>query len=73
MTVTAAPTSSLLDRVDDYRFDVRCELLSHNMNAISYGKPECDCRQCLMLRPIPALLAELADGIRCCTVLAAVE
>lgn len=70
MTATGAPPS-LLARVDDYRFEVRCELLSHNVHAVSYGDTECGCRQCLMLRPLPGLLAELADGIRCRELLAA--
>lgn len=72
MTATASPTS-LTARADDYRFEVRCELLSHNVHAVSYGETECSCRQCLMLRPLPGLLAELADAVRCRTVLAAVQ
>lgn len=72
MTATAAP-ADLYARVDDYRFNLRCELISHNLSAVSYGKTECDCRQCLMLRPLTGLLAELADGIRCRQVLDAVQ
>lgn len=65
-------TGALLNRVEDARFDIRAELLAHNLSAVSYGKPECDCRQCDMLRHLPALLHEVIDGLSVRTVLAAV-
>lgn len=65
-------TGALLDRLHDHRFDIRAELLAHNIHAVSYGKPECDCHQCDLLRPLPALLHEAIDGLSVRHVLAAV-
>lgn len=65
-------TGALLNRVEDVRFDIRAELLAHNIHAVSYGKPECDCRQCQLLQPLPALLHEVIDGLSVRQVLAAV-
>lgn len=71
MTTTGAPT--LIDRTETLRHEIRCELLSHDVHAVSYGEPECSCRQCLMLRPLPGLLLELGDAVRCRVVLTPVE
>lgn len=65
-------TKDLIGRIEDYRFDIRCELLSHNVVAVNTGHVECRCDHCELLRPLPALLLEAADGIRCRTILGAV-
>lgn len=51
----------LLERAATTRFEIVCDLLAHK---IAPSHKDCTCDKCAVLRPIPSLLAELAETVR---------